>query len=77
MLKADYAMLMKEYVSLRHMNWLLKKPHKITYYHSHHAVFKDTSTTGLWLVFYASSETDASVSLNDILAAGSTLQLGI
>ncbi|CAA9999245.1 unnamed protein product, partial [Nesidiocoris tenuis] len=75
-LKEQYSNFIEEYLRMGHMeliesqhigNW----PH---YYLPHHAIFKESTTTQLRVVFDASFKTSKGVSLNDIIASGPALQ---
>ncbi|PNF15444.1 hypothetical protein B7P43_G18117 [Cryptotermes secundus] len=65
-----------EYLRLGHME--LVDPtdqHRSCYYMSHHAVVKNTSsTTKVRVVFNASAKTTSSLSLNDLMMVGPTIQ---
>lgn len=61
---------MKEYEELGHMRRCTHNPTAVSHYLPHHAVFKESSTTKLRVVFNASHKTTNGMSLNDWLASG-------
>lgn len=72
----QYKKFIDEYLSLDHMvlaNDVAKTPNE-TYYMPHHAVFQESTTTKLRVVFNASQKTTNGKSLNDLLAVGPKLQ---
>lgn len=71
---AQYKAFIDEYISLGHMKIATDKPNGMVNYLPHHAVFKDSSTTKLRVVFDASRKTSNKKSLNDNLAIGPILQ---
>jgi hypothetical protein len=72
----DYANVENEYISSGHAERVplddLNKPSSDTFYLAHHAVYKDSATTPLRVVFDASMKTTSGVSLNDKLLVGPT-----
>ncbi|XP_063901935.1 uncharacterized protein LOC135121564 [Zophobas morio] len=75
-LKADYSKFMREYKLLNHMEEVPPNEienQRVTYL-PHHAVFKESTSTKLRVVFNASSKTESGLSLNDNLLAGPTIQ---
>lgn len=75
-LKKDYTKFMNEYIALGHMELTRRiTSENNCYYLPHHAVRKESSSsTKLRVVFDASSKTDSSVSLNDVLLKGPCIQ---
>ncbi|XP_036322041.1 uncharacterized protein LOC118736039 [Rhagoletis pomonella] len=73
-LHEEYSKFMQELLDLGHMESAGAVTHA-TYYMSHHAVVRETSTTTkLKVVFNASMKTSSGYSLNDALMAGPRLQ---
>lgn len=70
----QYKQFMNEYISLGHMRLKTYDPNTASCYLPHHAVFKESSTTKLRVVFNASHKTSNGKSLNDWLASGSLQQ---
>lgn len=74
-LRKEYADFIHEYASLGHMELTTTEPlDKDCYYLPHHAVFKESTTTKLRVVFDASRSTHLGPSLNDKLLVGPKLQ---
>jgi len=75
-LKVHYHKFMQEYEELGHMKPVKsQEPKQPCYFLPHHAVFKETSTTGKTRVLFdGSTKTSNGLSLNDILQVGPTLQ---
>ncbi|XP_066595379.1 uncharacterized protein [Prorops nasuta] len=72
-LKREYEQVIIEYLRLGHATII--EDQESGYYMPHHAVLKDSSnTTKLRVVFDASMKTNTSLSLNDILSIGPTIQ---
>ncbi|XP_055922824.1 uncharacterized protein LOC129953606, partial [Eupeodes corollae] len=81
-LKSQYSKFMNEYLELGHMKEV--PPNEIAvdnnrcYYLPHHAVFKsDSSTTKIRVVFDGSAKSYSSMSLNECLLVGPTIQRDI
>ncbi|XP_044596687.1 uncharacterized protein LOC123273348 [Cotesia glomerata] len=73
-LKIEYNKVMQEYIDLGHM---VHVPDNKTpgYYMPHHPIIKTSSTTTkVRVVFDASAKTDKSISLNEVLLTGPTIQ---
>ncbi|XP_037928768.1 uncharacterized protein LOC119663185 [Teleopsis dalmanni] len=74
--KTTYNKFMEEYINLGHMSVI--NPDDIIhpcYFLPHHGVLRpESSTTKLRVVFDASAPTSTSISLNDVLATGPTIQ---
>lgn len=68
-LKQEYQKFIDEYIKLGHMELATDRPN-LVYYLPHHAIFKDSTTTKLRVVFNASQKSDNGRSLNDCLAMG-------
>ena len=68
---------MTEYFTSRHAERVpdvdLNKTARISFYLAHHAVYKDSATTLLRVVFDGSMKTTSGVSLNDQLLVGLTV----
>lgn len=74
-LKFQYEEVLKEYISLGHMEKIENLINGPGYYLPHHAVVKpESTTTKLRIVFNASSPSSNGKSLNDLLYVGPTLQ---
>ncbi|XP_011884052.1 PREDICTED: uncharacterized protein LOC105571188 [Vollenhovia emeryi] len=76
-LKAQYAHFLHEYLALGHMKQVHDSADSLgeSFYLPHHCVFKSTSpSSGIRVVFDASSKTSNGVSLNDILLTGPVIQ---
>lgn len=74
-LERDYRQCLNEYIQLGHMQPINSpKEGEEHYYIPHHAVFKESSTTKLRVVFDASAKSTNGNSLNDLLMKGPTLQ---
>jgi hypothetical protein len=73
----DYANVVNEYISSGHAERVpdndLNKPSSDIFYLAHHAVYKDSTTTPLRVVFDGSMKTTSGVSLNDQLLVGPTV----
>lgn len=71
--QTEYTRCLDEYIHLGHMETVVddNNPH---YYIPHHAVFKESSTTRLRVVFDASCKTSNGKCLNDFLMKGPVLQ---
>ncbi|XP_041449541.1 uncharacterized protein LOC121404266 [Drosophila obscura] len=70
-----YMEFMKEYLNLGHMSLLPGTPPGHHYYIPHQCVLRpDSSTTKLRVVFDASCKTSTSISLNETLMVGATIQ---
>jgi hypothetical protein len=78
-LKNEYVKFMAEYLRLGHMERVDPTDHRRSrYYMPHHAVVKNTSsTTKVRVVFNASAKTTSSLSLNDLMMIGPTIQQDI
>ncbi|XP_037823625.1 uncharacterized protein LOC119611991 [Lucilia sericata] len=73
--KAQYDEVLKEYLSLGHMEMLENTSYGSGYYLPHHGVFKpESTTTKLRVVFNASCKSSTGKSLNDLLYTGPILQ---
>lgn len=73
--KTLYDEVLKEYLTLAHMEKIENPAAGPSYYLPHHGVFKpESTTTKLRVVFNASSATSSGTSLNDILHVGPVLQ---
>ncbi|XP_059061322.1 uncharacterized protein LOC131854209 [Achroia grisella] len=74
-LKREYDNVLKEYITLNHMELVKDEREKDTVYLPHHAVFRDDKTTSkVRVVFDASCRGTNGVSLNDGLLIGPNLQ---
>lgn len=73
-LKGMYTECINDYLHLSHMTETETSNNGQDYHLPHHAVFKDSSTTKLRVVFDASCKTLNGKSLNDCLMIGPTLQ---
>ncbi|XP_073841332.1 uncharacterized protein [Musca autumnalis] len=74
-LKSQYDEVMREYITLGHMEKVDDSTYVPSYYLPHHGVFKyDSTTTQLRVVFNGSSPSSNGRSLNDNLYIGPTLQ---
>ncbi|XP_011858580.1 PREDICTED: uncharacterized protein LOC105556118, partial [Vollenhovia emeryi] len=75
-LKGSYTKFLSEYERLGHMSKVFEEAEpEISYYLPHHCVIKsDSSTSGLRVVFDASSATDNGISLNKLQMVGPTVQ---
>ncbi|XP_034179509.2 uncharacterized protein LOC117603975 [Osmia lignaria lignaria] len=75
-LKNQYSVFLREYVELKHMTDITNTDDKqVGYYLPHHAVIKESSaTTKVRVVFDGSAKTSTSISLNDALMQGPTIQ---
>ncbi|XP_055920468.1 uncharacterized protein LOC129952067 [Eupeodes corollae] len=77
-LKSQYCGFINEYLALGHMEEIPSnelKTDQNAYYLPHHAIFKDDSTTTkIRIVFDASARSNNSISLNDSLLVGPTIQ---
>ena len=74
--KIQYAAFLDEYSSLGHM-WRLEPPiaeEPISFYLSHHCVFKTVEQTSKIRIVFDASYRSSSVSLNDPFLVGSTVQ---
>lgn len=73
----DYATVINEYFTLGHAKRVpeadLNKPALHSFYLAHHAVYKDSASTPLRVVFDGSMKTTTGVSLNDQLLVGPTV----
>ncbi|XP_078357312.1 uncharacterized protein LOC144642205 [Oculina patagonica] len=73
----DYAKVVNEYFTLGHAERVpeadLNKPASHSFYLAHHAVYKDSASTPLRVVFDGSMKTTTGVSLNDQLLVGPTV----
>ena len=73
----DYAKVVNEYFTLGHAERVpeadLNKPAPHSFYLAHHAVYKDSASTPLRVVFDGSMKTTTGVSLNDQLFVGLTV----
>jgi len=72
----DYSKVMGEYFTLGHAGRVqdadLNKPAQDSFYLAHHAVYKESASTPLRVVFDGSMKTTSGVSLNDQLLVGPT-----
>ncbi|XP_031636180.1 uncharacterized protein LOC116349066 [Contarinia nasturtii] len=68
-LKIEYSKFLHEYISSGHMHEV-NNMHPNAYYMPHHAVFKESTTTKLRVVFNASQKTSNKKSLNEQMALG-------
>ncbi|XP_025264962.1 uncharacterized protein LOC112638118 [Camponotus floridanus] len=76
-LKAQYAHFLREYLALGHMKQIHESVDGLSesFYLPHHCVFKSASpSSGIRVVFDASSKSSTGVSLNDILMTGPVVQ---
>ncbi|XP_055848210.1 uncharacterized protein LOC129913509 [Episyrphus balteatus] len=74
-LKREYEACLDEYITMGHMEECEPpKPNEPHYYIPHHAVFKQSTTTKLRVVFDASAKTTNGKSLNEQLLIGPTIQ---
>lgn len=77
-LRDMYTTFMKEYIEMNHMklvNWhSIDRNNNNKYFIPHHAIFKESTTTQLRVVFDASCKTSTSTSLNDIMHIGPKIQ---
>ncbi|XP_012533761.1 uncharacterized protein LOC105835229 [Monomorium pharaonis] len=73
---AEYKHFMQDYMELGHMREVMHSSDAMgeTYYLPHHAVYKETSTTKLRVVFDGSCKTSTGISLNDALMVDPTVQ---
>ena len=73
----DYSRVMDEYFTLGHAERVpdadLNKPAEDSFYLAHHAVYKESASTPLRVVFDGSMKTTSGVSLNDQLLVGPTV----
>ena len=73
----DYAKVVDEYFALGHAERIpdtdLNKPTSDSFYLAHHAVYKDSASTPLRVVFDGSMKTTSGFSLNDQLLVGPTV----
>lgn len=73
----DYSRVMHEYFTLGHEERVLdadlNKPAEDSFYLAHHAVYKESASTPLRVVFDGSMKTTSGVSLNDQLLVGPTV----
>ena len=73
----DYSRVMHEYFTLGHAERVLdadlNKPAEDSFYLAHHAVYKESASTPLRVVFDGSMKTTSGVSLNDQLLVGPTV----
>lgn len=73
----DYAKVVNEYFTSGHAERVpdddLNKPASDSFYLAHHAVYKDSTTTPIHVVFDGSMKTSSGVSLNDQLLVGPTV----
>lgn len=78
-LMLKYSEFISDYLKLNYIELVPRSQlHSDNHYLSHHAVFKDaSSTTYLKVVFDASRKTMNGLSLNDDLRAGPTIQHGL
>ncbi|XP_037821167.1 uncharacterized protein LOC119610134 [Lucilia sericata] len=73
--KAQYDEVLKEYITLEHMEKIEESESSPSYYLPHHGVFKpESTTTKMRIVFNASSVSSNGKSLNDMLYVGPILQ---
>ena len=74
-LRREYVAFMQEYQDLGHMTRIAGSRETTSgYYLPHHAVFKQTSTTKLRVVFDGSAQTTAGLSVNEVQKIGPTVQ---
>ncbi|XP_031632795.1 uncharacterized protein LOC116346734, partial [Contarinia nasturtii] len=73
-LKQMYDEFINEYINMGHMVECEDSDIQSGYYLPHHAVFKDSTTTKLRVVFDASRKTSSGLSLNDCMMAGPRIQ---
>jgi len=76
-LKAQYTHFLQEYLALEHMKQIHDSVDSLSesFYLPHHGVFKNVSpSSGIRVVFDASSKSSTGVSLNDILMKGPVIQ---
>ena len=75
--RSDNANVVNEYLSSGHAERVphndLNKPSSDTFYLTHHAVYKDSATPPLRVVFDGSMKTTSGISLNDKLLVGPTV----
>ena len=81
-LKSEYTNFINEYLYLNHMVEVTQSQNNQhsqnkCFYMPHHAVFKESTTTRLRVVFDASRKTSTGVSLNNLLLVGPTIQKDI
>lgn len=76
-LKIEYKKFIQEYLDLDHMELANDNRSTSSYFLPHHAVFKESTTTKLRVVFNASQKSSNGLSLNDQLAIGKTFQRDI
>ena len=73
----DYSKVMNEYFALGHAERVpdtgLNKPAEESFYLAHHAVYKESASTPLRIVFDGSMKSKSGVSLNDQLLVGPTV----
>lgn len=72
--KTEYSKFIKEYADLGHLSESLEAKPNPSYVLCHHAVFKDSESTALRVVFDGSAASSSGLSLNDILAIGPNVQ---
>ncbi|XP_066259642.1 uncharacterized protein [Euwallacea similis] len=74
-MKNEYCKFISEYLSLRHMPWVLDEDDSVSYYMPHHPVIKSEScTTKLRVVFDCSMPFSTDKSLNELQMVGSVIQ---
>lgn len=73
-LKRQYTEFINEYIAMGHMTECKNSEPETVYYLPHHAVFKESTTTKLRVVFDASRKTTNGISLNDCMMNGPKLQ---
>lgn len=73
-LKNRYIDFINEYISMGHMVLCTEAKPERVYYLPHHAVFKQSTTTKLRVVFDTSRKTTSGLSLNDCMMNGPRLQ---
>ena len=73
-LKQEYSKCLNEYITLQHMTKISCNNDPTGYFIPHHAVFKESTTTKLRVVFDASAKSENGKSLNEQLLIGPTIQ---
>lgn len=72
-LKEQYVNFMSEYIKLGHMSEVISES-ECGYYIPHHAIFKESISTRLRVVFDASMKTNTGISLNETQLVGPVVQ---
>lgn len=73
-LRQQYSEFMNEYINMGHMVECSNSDIENGYYLPHHAVFKESTTTKLRVVFDGSRKTSSGLSLNDCMMVGPKVQ---